>query len=136
MTLRSNFTGALDAALVSAQQAGSDLILVTNLTTITSAMSGFAASGLKKFTINLVINFQPSDIALKGALWYAYKSGIFAALAAQGIMMNEVEAELNNCDSLTISVDLKFDFAKPIVHNMPVAGLYTKSHYPYSANKC
>ena len=110
MSLRTDYTGALDTKLAEARSNGFTFIKTTNLADITSGMAAAAAQGKKKFTLNFSVSYQPSDLRLLGPLWLAYKSGIMEALASEDIMENEVTVELNTSDQLATSIDLNFDF--------------------------
>jgi hypothetical protein len=110
MSLRTDYTGPLDAALLAARAAGVTEISVTSLATITAAMAAAAASGIKIFTVKLTVQFQPADIRLGGCLWHAYQTGILQALASEDIMGNEVSVELDTSDVLVTSVSLNFSF--------------------------
>jgi hypothetical protein len=110
MSLRTDFTGALDTKLEEARLAGNDFIAVTSLATLTAQMASAAASGLSTFTVNLTPTYQPTDLRLGGNLWSAYQSGVLGALAAEGIMGNEVTATLDTTDAVTLVMDLTFTF--------------------------
>lgn len=110
MSLRTDFSGALDTKLAQARQAGYDFVKVTNLASITTDMATAAGKGQKKFTLNYAVAFQPSDLRALGPLWEAFKSGVTEALANEDIMVNEVTVKLNTADTLSTSVDLVFDF--------------------------
>jgi hypothetical protein len=110
MSLRTAYTGALDSKLAQARTSGRDFIVITNLATINTALLTNANSGLKKFTINLVLSYQTADLRLKGNLWEAYKTGILEGLAQQDIMGNECVPVMNLSDSVITSVDLNFTF--------------------------
>lgn len=110
MSLRTNYTGALDSKLAEARAAGVTAVATTNLAAITSAMSAAAARGQKKFTVNFSVSYQPADLRLLGPLWEAYKTGVLQALAAEDLMGNEVTVSLNTSDQLATSIDLKFQF--------------------------
>lgn len=110
MSLRTNFTGALDTKLAEARAAGRTAVVTTNLAAITSAMDTAAAAGKKIFTVNYAVSYQPADLRLKGPLWHAYKSGVLEGLSSEDIMGNEVTVELNVADQLSTSIDLKFTF--------------------------
>lgn len=112
MSLRTDYTGALDTKLAEARQNGFTFVKTTNLTSITSGMATAAGQGKKKFTLNFAATYQPADLRLKGPLWLAYQSGIVEALASEDIMQNEVTVDLNLSDSLNTSIDLIFDFTK------------------------
>jgi Mrp family chromosome partitioning ATPase len=110
MSLRTNFTGTLDAKLAQARTAGYNSVLTDSLTAITTAMTNAGNQGKSTFTVNIAVTYQPADLRLLGALWYAYQTGVVEALAEQDIMMNEVTAVLNTSDQLATSLDLKFAF--------------------------
>lgn len=110
MSLRTTFTGALDTKLAQARDSGYDSILITNLADITSEMTAAANAGNKKFTVNVIVTYQPADIRLLGPLWEAYKTGVIQALASEDLMVNEVAVSLNTSDQLETSIDLKFTF--------------------------
>lgn len=112
MSLRTDYTGAMDTKLAEARAAGRDFVLVTNLASITSGMAAAAAKGQRAFTLTYGVTYQPSDLRLEGPLWEAYRSGILEGLASEDIMNNEVGVALNTSDTLSTSVDLNFDFCK------------------------
>jgi len=112
MSLRTDYTGAIDAKLAQARIAGRDFVLVSNLANITSDMAAAAAQGKRAFTLTYTVSFQPSDLRLQGPLWKAYRSGILEGLASEDVMNNEVSVELNTSDTLATSVNLIFDFSK------------------------
>ena|SRR5687768_15848492 len=110
MSLRTDFTGALDTKLAEARQSGYDFIKVTNLATITSEMADAAAQGKKIFTLSYTVSYQPSDLRLLGPLWNAFKSGLIQALSSEDVMVNETSVSLNTNDSLTTKIDISFTF--------------------------
>jgi len=110
MSLRTDYTGSMDAKLAQARQAGYDWVTVTNLANITTGMATAAGQGKKAFTLTYAATFQPSDLRLEGPLWQAYKSGVSEGLTSEDIMQNEVTIKLNTSDTLSTSVDLDFDF--------------------------
>jgi hypothetical protein len=110
MSLRTNYTGALDTKLAEARAAGVTAVATTNLAAITSAMTAAANRGQKKFTVSYSVSYQPADLRLLGPLWEAYKTGVMQALAAEDLMFNEVVVSLNTSDQLATSIDLKFQF--------------------------
>lgn len=110
MSLRTSYSGALDAKLAEARDSGYDAVLVTNLADIAADMAAAAASGKKKFTVNFSVTYQPADLRLKGPLWEAYKTGVEQALASEDLMGNEATVELNTTDQLNTSIDIKFSF--------------------------
>lgn len=110
MSLRTNYTGALDTKLAEARTSGRDNVLVTNLALLTTAMTNAANQGKKSFTYSLTTSYQTADLRLLGPLWLAYQSGVQEALASQDIMNNEVTVTLNKSDDLATFVDLAFTF--------------------------
>ena len=110
MSLRTGYTGSMDAKLAQARQAGHDFIAVTNLAQITVDMAASAAQGKRTFTLNYSASFQPDDLRLEGPLWEAYQSGVSEGLTAEDIMQNEVSVVLNTSDTVSTSIDLVFNF--------------------------
>jgi hypothetical protein len=110
MSLRTTYTGAIDAKLAEARADGKDWVLTDNLAGITSGLTAAANKGQRKFTLNFAVTYQPADLRLLGPLWYAYQSGIIEGLAAQDIMVNECVVKLNTSDMLSTSIDLAFSF--------------------------
>jgi len=110
MTLRTSYSGSLNTKLAEARQAGNDLIAVTNLAAITTAMGTAAGRGQRTFTVNLAVSYQPADLRALGPLWSAFQSGVYAAIYGQDIMENEVVVALNTSDQLNTSIDLNFTF--------------------------
>ena len=110
MSLRTDYTGSFDAKLAQAREAGRDFIIVTNLAAITTEMAAASAQGKRVFTLNYSVSYQPSDLRLLGPLWEAFKSGLYEGLHSEDVMGNEVTPVLNTSDTLSTSIDLKFDF--------------------------
>ena len=110
MSLRTDYTGSMDAKLAQARQAGHDFIKVTNLAQIVTDMAAAAAQGKKIFTLNYGASFQPEDLRLEGPLWDAYQSGISEGLTSEDIMQGEVAIALNTSDTVSTSIDLNFTF--------------------------
>jgi hypothetical protein len=110
MSLRTTYTGAYDTKVAQARQAGYDAILVTNLVTLTTAMTNAANKGLSTFTYDYVASYQSTDLRLQGNLWEAYKTGTLQALASENIMFNEVSVSLDLSDSIDTLVVLSFVF--------------------------
>jgi len=113
MSLRSNFTGALDAKLAEARAAGRNVVIDRNnepdpVSGLSNAMAAAALQGKKSFTYNAPATFQPEDLRLDGDLWQAYRSGILQGLFEQDIMANEVDVKLNVSDQVNTSVDIIF----------------------------
>lgn len=109
MTLRTTYSGALDAALIAARNAGQSLV-TTNLSTISAAMSAAAASGLKSFVYTAAVSYQPADIRKLGKLWAAFSTGIESQLSSEDIMFDEITVALNTSDQTILKVDLNFSF--------------------------
>lgn len=110
MSLRTDYTGALDTKLAEARAAGLSFISVTNLADLTTQMTAQADKGVKTFTVNYTLTYQPDDLRLGGCLWEAWKSGVLQALHAEDVMGNEVAVALNTSDSVVTSMDLNFTF--------------------------
>jgi hypothetical protein len=110
MSLRTDYTGALDVALAAARVSGKDSI-DNNLVAISAAIAAEAARGIKAFTYNAALSgISATDARLEGPLWDAYRSGILAAFATQDIMVNEVAIELNTTDISITTVNINFTF--------------------------
>lgn len=109
MTLRSDYGGALDTALLTARDAGTALIVTSNAS-ISTQMQAAAAQGKKEFTITLSVSFQPEDLRLEGSLWEAFKTGVEFQLAQEELYSNEVSVELNTSDTMNLQLDLSFNF--------------------------
>jgi hypothetical protein len=110
MSLRTDYTGALDTKLAAARTAGFTFITVDNLADITTQMTAQADKGVKEFTLTYSLSFQPDDLRLGGCLWDAFKTGVIQGLASEDIMTNEVTVTLNTSDQVTTRVDLNFSF--------------------------
>lgn len=110
MSLRTDYTGALDTKLAEARTAGLTLVGTTSIATITSEMATAATAGIKEFTVTLTIGYQPQDIRTGGCLWEAFKSGCEQALSVEDIMGNEVTVALNLTDTVNTQLDLNFSF--------------------------
>jgi hypothetical protein len=110
MSLRTDYTGALDTALAAARTAGNTSVTVTSLVAIMTAMAAAAASGTKTFTVTIPTIFQPVDLRSEGPLWLAYKSGILQGLASEDLMEGDVEVAIDLSDTISTSVSLNFTF--------------------------
>ena len=110
MSLRTDYTGALDAKLAAARDAGRTWVVTTNFSDIQTEMVAAANSGKKSFTFTAGATFQPADLRLLGSLWEAHKTGILQGLAEEDLMSNEVAVELNTSDQTTTRIDIKFTF--------------------------
>ena len=108
MSLRTDYTGALDTKLAQARQAGYDFVKVTNLAQLGVDMAAEAAKGVKTYTLNYGLSFQPEDLRLEGPLWEAFKSGVLEGFASEDIMGNEIAVVLNTSDTVSTSIDLNF----------------------------
>jgi hypothetical protein len=110
MSLRTDYTGTLDAKLAAARAAGLSFVTIDNLASITTDMAAQANKGVKSFTLTYATTFQPDDLRLNGPLWEAYKSGILQGLSSEDIMGNEVIVSLNTADTVSTRVNLTFSF--------------------------
>jgi len=110
MSLRTDYTGAIDSALAAARTAGNALIVTDSLAAITAAMIAAANTGTKTFTVSLTATYQPIPLRTQGPLWLAYKSGIIEGLASQDLMEGDVAVVIDLSDTVTTSVSLNFTF--------------------------
>lgn len=110
MSLRTDYTGALDTKLAESRAAGRTLVLTTEFAAITTEMAAAAAAGIKEFTITVGATFQSADLRLETALWEAHRTGILQGLAEEDLMGNEVTVELNTQDQTTTRIDMNFKF--------------------------
>jgi hypothetical protein len=111
--LRDSFN--YDSSMVDVYNLGKSLISPTPTPTaayvaVESALALNAASGVKKFTVNIAHNGLDSAIYLKGAYWEAYKTGLLSALAEEHIFDNEVSPAVNVSNRNLTSIDLNFSF--------------------------
>ena len=93
-----------DAAAAGAQW------VTDNSANITSKLQENAAKGLKKFTVTLVVTFEPNNLRLKGTHWESFRSGVLGALIAEDIYEYECNPVLNTSDNIETKIDLVFDF--------------------------
>lgn len=110
MSLRTDFTGALDTKLAEARANGRNWVLVDNFADITTQMAAAAAKGQKQFTLTFGVTYQTDDLRLEGCLWDAYKSGIMEGLFSEDVMDNEVNVVLNTLDTVSLRINLEFTF--------------------------
>ncbi len=110
MSLRTDYTGALDTKLAEARAAGRTWVLTTNIAALTTALTSAADSGIKEFTFTEGATFQTADLKLLGCLWEAHKTGIEQGLAEEDIMGNEAAVSLNTNDAAITQIDIKFTF--------------------------
>ena len=115
MSLRTDYTGALDTKLAEARAAGRNVVIDSvndplPVTSLTDAMTAAANSGNKEFTYTATVGYQSADIRTGGCLWEAYRTGIIQGLAEQDIMVNESDVVLNLSDQQSTQVDINFKF--------------------------
>ncbi len=110
MTLRTDYNGALDTALLASRAAGKTWVITTNSAAITTALVAAGTAGKKVFTFTAGADFQPADLKLLGTLFEAHKTGILQGLAEQDVMNNEVTVSLNTAYASTVKIDLYFTF--------------------------
>ena len=84
--------------------------VTSNSSTISAGLITNAAKGLKTFTINAGVAFEPSNLRLLGLHWKSFQAGVISGLAAQNIYNYECVVSLNTSDSLSTSIDLNFTF--------------------------
>lgn len=115
MSLRTDYTGALDSKLAEARAAGRNVVIDSvndpdPVAALTTAMTAAADSGKTSFTYTASVGYQSADIRTGGNLWEAYKTGIIQGLAEQDIMVHESAVQLNLTDQQTTQVDISFTF--------------------------
>lgn len=115
MSLRTDYTGALDSKLAEARAAGRNVVIDSSnepnpLASLTTAMTDAANKGQKSFTYTADVGYQSADIRTGGFLWDAFRTGIIQGLAEQDIMVNEQDVVLNLDDQQVTKVDIKFSF--------------------------
>lgn len=115
MSLRTDYTGALDTKLAEARAAGRNVVIDSSnepnpVSGLTDAITAAANSGKKTFTYTASVGYQSADIRTGGFLWEAYRTGIIQGLAEQDIMLNENDVQLNLSDQQTTQVDINFTF--------------------------
>lgn len=110
MSLRTDYTGALDTKLNEARAAGNTFIVTTNLAAITTDMATEAGKGNKSFTLSYTVTYQTEDLRLLGPLWEAFKSGVLQGLSSEDIMGNEVTVTLDSSDNSITRIKLGFVF--------------------------
>lgn len=110
MSLRTDYTGALDTKLAEAREAGRTFVVADNLAAISAALVAAANQGEKEFTFTQTLSYQPQDLRLLGPLWDAFKTGMYQGLAEEDLMQNEATISLNTSDQLSTKVDIKFSF--------------------------
>jgi hypothetical protein len=84
--------------------------VTSNNGAISAALVANAAKGLRTFTVNLPVAFEPTNLRLLGNHWLSFQAGVVSGLAAQDIYSYECNVELNTDDALTTSIDLNFTF--------------------------
>lgn len=96
-----------------ASDAGASWV-VSNRSNIVSKLQEAAGKGLKKFTVSIVVTFEPNNLRLKGLHWKSFQSGVIGALIAEEIHAHEVTIDLNKSDNVETKIDLIFDFTSTI----------------------
>ena len=118
MSLREDYSGVCtggfhdDMAVVF--QAGVDLVGTqaipgTGYSQLQTALNNSSAAGIKVFTVTVETAFEPTNLRLNGAHQQAYFAGIINALAYEGIYSAYISLSLNISDTLTTSIDFKFN---------------------------
>lgn len=115
MSLRTDYTGALDSKLAEARAAGRNVVIDASnepnpVAGFSTALVAAANQGKKEFTYTVSVGYQPQDLRLEGPLWFAFRSGVLQGLLEQDIMLNEADVKLNTSDQLSTSIDINFTF--------------------------
>ena len=110
MTLKTDYTGALNTALTDAFTNGTALV-TANLTTLSSGLTAAAANGQSVFTVFVTTAYLPEALKLNGTLLKAYLAGVYAGLTAQGIYHTyEVTLSLDTSTVGTNKIKFSFTF--------------------------
>lgn len=84
-----------------------------NYASISQALKDAAAAGKTKFTVSLPLTYQPAFmVGNKGdnLLVKAHFAGMIDGLAENDVYSYEVSVALNTSDTMTVKVDLNFNF--------------------------
>lgn len=81
-----------------------------NRATISEKLEVNAARGLKKFTVTVLVSFEPNNLRLRGLHWETFRSGIMKEMLEESIYVYEVDPQLNTTDNAETKIDLVFDF--------------------------
>ena len=82
--------------------------VVTNLATISLALTDNAAKGVTDFTLTLPSDFEPNNLRLKGTHMDTYFAGITKGFSDEDIYSYEVVPVLNEADTVNLQIDLNF----------------------------
>ena len=86
--------------------------VVDNNASISQQLKDNAAKGGVKFTITLPVTFEPGNLRLQGLHWKSFRAGVLEQLGAEDVYNYEVDPQLNTSDTVSTSIDLKFDFTR------------------------
>ena len=110
MTLKTDYTTALNTALTTAYENGKTFV-TTNSAVISSGLTSAAAQGLSTFTIYVTTIEAPETLKLAGDYLKAYLAGIYAALYAEYIYQAlEVTLSLDTSTVGTNKIKFYFTF--------------------------
>ena len=113
MSLKTDY--GLAAALDTAFNAGKDYI-GTELApgsaypTLSAGLTDAASQGKETFLISVAVLHAPETLKLQNKYWLAFQSGMYQALADEGIYNTEVTFTLNVADTLETKIDFNFSF--------------------------
>ncbi len=110
MTLKTDYTTALNTALTTAFNEGNAFV-TTNLTILSTSLTTAAAAGQNTFTVFVTTSYLPEALKLNGNLLKSYLAGIYAGLTAQGIYHTyEVALSLDTSTVGTNKIKFSFTF--------------------------
>lgn len=101
----------LTQVLADVAQAGRQWVIDNNAN-ISGQLQSNAAKGAVKFTINLPVTFEPGNLRLLGLHWKSFRAGVLEQMSSEDIYDYEVDPQLNTSDTVSTSIDLKFDFTR------------------------
>lgn len=101
----------LTQVLATVAQAGRQWVIDNNAN-ISQGLQDNAAKGGVKFTVNLPVTFEPGNLRLQGLHWQSFRAGVLEQLGSEDIYNYEVDPQLNTSDTVSTSIDLKFDFSR------------------------
>ncbi len=84
--------------------------VTSNLSDISDELKENAEKGLRTFTINVGVTFEPANLRLEGIHMEMFFAGIRSQLATEDVYSNEYELELNTSITTETSIDINFTF--------------------------
>lgn len=101
----SGFTQQMQGVFEAGQQ-----FVVDNSAALENALQLAASKGQKKFTVKLMVSFEPVNLRLNGIHQQTFFNGIMAQLALESIYDYEVTLSLNTSDQTDTGIDFNFTF--------------------------